>query len=65
LGIGLVHQHFMLVDTLNAVDNLRLAHPRLGRSQVEGLAEEHGLQVPLDPPVGSLSVGERQRVEIL
>lgn len=62
LGIGLVHQHFMLVDTLNARDNLHLAHPGL---RVEALAEEHGLQVPLERPVGRLSVGERQRVEIL
>lgn len=65
LGIGLVHQHFMLVDTLNAVENLQLAHPGLTGRGVDKLAEEHGLQVPLDRPVGSLSVGERQRVEIL
>ena len=62
LGIGLVHQHFMLVDTLDARENMQLAHPGL---RVEALAEEHGLQVPFDRPVGQLSVGERQRVEIL
>jgi len=65
LGIGLVHQHFMLVDTLDAVDNLRLAHPALRRPDVEKLGQDHGLHVPLDRPVGQLSVGERQRVEIL
>jgi simple sugar transport system ATP-binding protein len=72
-GIGMVHQHFALVDTFTALENvalgearalsrIRLAHLR---ERLEALMEESGLQVPLDVPVEKLAVGERQRVEIL
>ncbi len=73
-GIGMVHQHFMLVETLSALDNVMLgAEPhwllnRAGR-QVRGdlqqLMRTTGLQVPLDTLVADLSVGDRQRLEIL
>ena len=74
LGIGMVHQHFMLVETLSALDNFLLgAEPdwRLerARAQVRGglqaLMQRTGLQVRLDTPVEDLPVGERQRLEIL
>jgi general nucleoside transport system ATP-binding protein len=74
LGIGMVHQHFMLVETFSALDNILLgAEPdwRLGaarervRSQLETLMRETGLQVRLDMAVEDLPVGERQRLEIL
>ena len=74
LGIGMVHQHFMLVDTLSALDNVMLgAEPswRLNaaraevRAQLEVLMRETGLQVQLDALVHELPVGERQRLEIL
>ncbi len=74
LGIGMVHQHFMLVDTLSALDNVMLgAEPgwRLQaaraqvRSQLDVLMRDTGLQVQLDARVGELPVGERQRLEIL
>jgi simple sugar transport system ATP-binding protein len=73
-GIGMVHQHFMLVDTLSALDNVLLgAEPdwRLGRSretvraQLEPLMRQSGLIVPLDTLVADLPVGDRQRLEIL
>ncbi len=73
-GIGMVHQHFMLVDTLSALDNVMLgAEPgwRLqpARAQVrrklDALMQETGLQVRLDLAVEELPVGERQRLEIL
>ncbi|MBL8330060.1 MAG: ABC transporter ATP-binding protein [Rubrivivax sp.] len=73
-GIGMVHQHFMLVDSLSALDNVMLgAEPgwRLtpARAQVRGqlqtLMQETGLQVRLDLNVEDLPVGERQRLEIL
>lgn len=69
LGIGMVHQHFALVDTFTAVENVALglggvSLPAL-RRKLEELIEKTGLQVPLDVPVESLAVGERQRVEIL
>lgn len=73
-GVGMVHQHFMLVDTFTVLENVilgveggaRLAEG-LGRARREltELAERHGLTVPLDAPVGELPVGLRQRVEIL
>ena len=74
LGIGMVHQHFMLVETLSALDNIMLgAEPgwRLGparekvRARLQALMTDTGLQVRLDSAVEDLPVGERQRLEIL
>lgn len=70
LGIGMVFQHFSLFETLSVVENIALVLDE--RFDLAGLAERvrevserYGL--PLDPhrPVHSLSVGERQRVEIV
>ena len=74
LGVGMVHQHFMLVDTLSALDNVMLgAEPhwqvgtarRMVRERLEPLMKESGLNVELDTLVADLPVGERQRLEIL
>ena len=74
LGIGMVHQHFMLVDTLSALDNVMLgAEPgwrlQAARAQVrarlEVLMQGTGLHVDLNALVAELPVGERQRLEIL
>jgi general nucleoside transport system ATP-binding protein len=74
LGIGMVHQHFMLVDTLSALDNVllgaepdwRLARARQQvREQLATLMQDTGLHVRLELPVEDLPVGERQRLEIL
>ena len=74
LGVGMVHQHFMLVDTLSALDNVMLgAEPdwRLGaaraqvRAKLATLMVSTGLRVNLDALVSTLPVGERQRLEIL
>ena len=74
LGIGMVHQHFMLVDPLSALDNIMLGaegHWRLApararvRAGLLALMTETGLQVRLDTAVQDLPVGERQRLEIL
>ena len=74
LGIGMVHQHFMLVDTLSALDNVMLgAEPgwrlrparREVRARLDTLMRETGLQVDLDAPVAELPVGDRQRLEVL
>jgi general nucleoside transport system ATP-binding protein len=74
LGIGMVHQHFMLVDTLSALDNILLGvetHFGLRKSQTVArekllqLMQDTGLQVDLDSLVEDLSVGDRQRLEIL
>jgi ABC-type uncharacterized transport system ATPase subunit len=70
-GIVMIHQHFSLVPTMTAVENLTLGPLRgwLRRDQfaarIRALMTEYHLDVSLDRPVGELSVGERQRVEIL
>ncbi len=73
-GIGMVHQHFTLAENLNALDNITLGSEPLlsprrnraaARDKVRGIMDRSGLTAPLDVPVGRLSVGERQRVEIL
>ncbi|UCF09944.1 MAG: ABC transporter ATP-binding protein [Candidatus Bipolaricaulota bacterium] len=72
-GIGMVHQHFALVGTFTAAENVALSHERpftriqlaKTRERLEALMEESGLRVPLDVPIEKLAVGEQQRVEIL
>jgi general nucleoside transport system ATP-binding protein len=73
-GIGMVHQHFKLVDPFTAVENVVLGAEggallsgslARARTELERLERDYGLAVPLDRPVGALPVGERQRVEIL
>jgi ABC-type uncharacterized transport system ATPase subunit len=73
-GIGVVHQHFMLVPTLTVAENIVLGmEPRSGLrfdyaravADVEKLSSETGLVVTADRKVSELSVGEAQRVEIL
>jgi len=73
-GIGMVHQHFTLAENLSAIDNILLGaepllalrrHRGAALAKVEGIMAETGLGAPLGEVVGRLSVGERQRVEIL
>ena len=68
LGIGMVFQHFSLFETLSVAENISLAVPgtlkRLTGRIVE-ISERYGLPVDPRKPVHALSVGERQRVEIV
>lgn len=73
-GVGMVHQHFALAANLTVLENVmtgteplwRLRSDRAGaRRRLAGLAERFGLPVDPDARVSELSVGERQRVEIL
>jgi simple sugar transport system ATP-binding protein len=73
-GIGMVHQHFMLIDTFTVLENLVLGAeggPLLAggmaaaRAELERLGRDYGLSVDPDARVADLSVGEQQRVEIL
>ncbi len=74
LGLGMVHQHFMLVENASGLDNVMLGaegHWRLAtarsamRRRLEALMHDSGLAVRLDLAVEDLPVGERQRLEIL
>ena len=74
LGIGMVHQHFKLVECFTVLDNIILgAEPRKGivvnreeaRKRVLELSEKYGLKVDPDAKVEDISVGMQQRVEIL
>ncbi|HIE47495.1 TPA: ATP-binding cassette domain-containing protein, partial [Candidatus Bipolaricaulota bacterium] len=74
LGIGMVHQHFMLVPRLTVLENMAVGwEPKLGplldrramRKRIEALVSDYGLEVDPDAKVEELSVGEQQRVEIL
>jgi len=73
-GIGMVHQHFMLVDTFTVLENVVLGAeggPLLkggmaqARAELQRLEREYRLDVDVDAVVGDLAVGLRQRVEIL
>ncbi len=74
-GIGMVHQHFMLVPELSVVENIILGHEQtalfgpLSLKSTKALilkdAEAYGLALDPDALVASLSIGEQQRVEIL
>jgi len=74
-GVGMVHQHFMLVGAFRAIENLVLgSEPVKGAGRLDldtasrrarSLMEASGLEVPLDAITDTLTVGERQRLEIL
>jgi ABC-type uncharacterized transport system ATPase subunit len=73
-GIGMVHQHFMLVERFTVLENVllgaeggRMLGKGLGeaRAGLERLGRDYGLEVPLDAETGHLPVGMQQRVEIL
>ena len=73
-GIGMVHQHFALADNLTVLDNIMVGSESLfkpasakgeARAKLVQVAQQFGLPVDPDAKVAGLTVGERQRVEIL
>lgn len=73
-GIGMVHQHFMLIGRFNAVENVSLISPsgslsllnqRKVRASLEELKSRYGIEVDLDCPVEQLSISMQQKIEIL
>jgi general nucleoside transport system ATP-binding protein len=73
-GIGMVHQHFMLIDSFTVLENVVLGAeggPLLAkglaaaRAELDRLSRDYGLTVDPDARIADLSVGEQQRVEIL
>ena len=74
LNIGMVHQHFKLVDVFTVLENIVLGaedtkygflQKKQARAKVQALSEKYGLQVDLDAKVEDISVGMQQRTEIL
>ena len=74
LGIGMVHQHFMLVDAFTVTENIVLGNEpsqfgmlnrKEARAEILRVSEQYGLQVDPDAYVRDISVGMQQRVEIL
>ncbi|MGO4988633.1 ABC transporter ATP-binding protein [Gallicola sp. Sow4_E12] len=77
LGIGMVHQHFMLIENMTVFENIILG--KTGRSndkklfidkkelqkEITELCDKYGLHVALDSKLTDISIGEQQRVEIL
>ena len=72
-GIGMVYQHFTLVPSLTAAENLVISRPhppavidwRKEKRGLDEFLERTPFKVPLDVPVASLSAGEKQKLEIL
>src|SRR4051795_4757987 len=73
-GIGMVHQHFMLIPVFTVTENVVLGHEdvtagfidhRKAREQVRAVSEKYRLEVPPDALVADLAVGVQQRVEII
>lgn len=74
LGIGMVHQHFMLVEAMTVFENIILGSKKdssifINKEQLKKdileLSRKYGLDAELDKPVTEISVGAQQRVEIL
>jgi len=74
LGIGMVHQHFMLFPPFSVLENVTIGEessvagilkPAVPRRRIRALVEENRLAVDPDAKVEELSVGQQQRVEIL
>ena len=71
LGIGMIHQHFKLVDVFTAMENIVLGTPgklpgkKALKAQVKELCASYGLEIDPEKPVYEMSVSEKQTVEIL
>lgn len=73
LGLGMVHQHFMLINNLTVLENIILGHEcgtvrlnmKTAYEQVKALSDHYHFDLDLNQKVGELSVGMMQRVEIL
>src|SRR5699024_9585773 len=74
LGVGMVHQHFMLIEPFTVTENIILGYEgktglfldrKKARSEIEKLSKDYGLYVDADSKVEDISVGQQQRVEIL
>ncbi|PIP49594.1 MAG: heme ABC transporter ATP-binding protein, partial [Caldiserica bacterium CG23_combo_of_CG06-09_8_20_14_all_35_60] len=73
LGIGMIHQHFMLVDTLTVLENVILGLQKQGFlidkadviKKIKGISDKYDFKLNPNAKIWQLSVGEQQRVEII
>ena len=73
LGIGMIHQHFKLVESMTVLENIVLGHGAGGwrrslqklRSEISEISEQIGFEINPDARVDTLSVSEQQRTEII
>jgi ABC-type uncharacterized transport system ATPase subunit len=73
VGIGMIHQHFMLVEKHSVLENIALGYDdapfffphRALRGRIRELSAQYGMDIDPDKPVWELSAGEQQRVEII
>ena len=74
MGIGMVHQHFMLIEPFTVIENIILGYEgknnffidrKKAKDEVVKLSKEYGLLIDPDSKVADISVGQQQRVEIL
>jgi general nucleoside transport system ATP-binding protein len=73
VGIGMVHQHFVLAEPMNAVENIIVGEESTGsllnlqteKQRIQDICDQYGISFDLDTPVAQLSVGEQQWIEIL
>ncbi len=73
LGIGMIHQHFMLVDTLTVLENVILGFQKQGFlidkadviKKIKGISDKYDFKLNPNAKIWQLSVGEQQRVEII
>ena len=74
MGIGMVYQHFMLIENMTVLDNIILGtsaghspviNRKMLRKTITELAEKYGLELEFDQKIKNISVGAQQRVEIL
>ncbi len=74
LGIGMVHQHFMLVEAMTVFENIILGDKNTKgvfiniearKKEIMALADRYSLKVELDKPISEISVGAQQRIEII
>lgn len=69
-GVGMIHQHFNLVDVMTAVENILIGLPKNMRSQdapqkIVELSNSYGFDIDFEAQIGDMPVGMRQRIEIL
>lgn len=72
MGIGMIHQHFKLIDVMTAKDNIIIGQPsgfmlrgKQLSETIRGISDQYGLDIDPDKKVYDMSVGEKQTLEII